>query len=237
MRLIYNTSMDFSFGGAVDSIHPFWMQIDDNANRLIVTARLELAQKVAALSDGQSATWGFFPELAPDFADYPACVALYEWFDAHFLTLPNLKPFSLRLAFIRLATSEPQSSFGGLHVDASAGIDHLPPKDLPRRSDAILRILINLYDQPRELQYSPESIGALRAKGANIPSDHYKIVEVVQDAKLKSYLVPPKEAHTVHGIMFNSRSVLHAGRTNKKGHFLISYGAYTTSAAIKQLFA
>ena len=152
------------FDKAIDALHPFRITgFGPSVTTLLEAAQQELQRKVATESDGDSATWGFFPELDPDTSDYPACTALRTWFDKEFLSAPQLQSFELNLAFIRLATSEPQSSFGGLHIDASAGIDHLPPKQRNPQDNAILRVLINLYHEPRELQYTTTSIKKLRA--------------------------------------------------------------------------
>ena len=159
-------------------------------------------------------------------------MALQQSFDTTFLDIPELQGIDLRLAFIRLATSEPQSSFGGLHIDASAGIDHIPPKNRPTNQDSILRVLINLYDEPRELRYCTESITALR-QGVSIPEDHYEIVELPKDIQLKSYFVEPRQTTRIYGIMFDSSSTLHAGYTNQKGHFLLSYGGYANKASLR----
>ncbi len=227
-----------SFDPPIDRLHPFTISgVNDTFDILSRQAYDELQHKVETLSDGASATWGFFPELQPELKEYSACVKLQEWFDKNFLTLPALQPFVLRLAFIRLAISEPQSSFGGLHIDASAGIDHLPPKHPRAQSNSILRVLINLYSESRELQYSPEDVDSLRAKGIDIPKDHYKIIELPQGTELRSYFVRPREASVVHGVMFESNTILHAGRTNQKGHFLLSYGSYADARDIKRLFS
>ena len=230
--------ISLSFDTAVDSLRPFTLtDFDASLDKLIAEAKEELAQKVATQSDGESATWGFFPELNPNLAEYPACVALRVWFDREFLQLPPLRPFVLQLAFIRLATSEPRSSFGGLHIDASAGIDHVPPQGRDPASNTILRVLINLYNEPRQLQYASESIDDLRAVGADIHKDHYKIVRLPSIISLKKYDVQPRQSGAIHGIMFDSGKTLHAGKTNEQGHFLLSYGGYATEAAIGQLFA
>jgi len=228
--------MQLQFDSPVDGLHPFRLTaLDRLLVERIANARTELAHKVQTLSDGQSATWGFFPELHPEEADYPACVALKSIFDQQFLQLAPLQPFALKLAFIRLATSEPQSSFGGLHIDASAGIDHLPPKERPAEHDGILRILINLYDEaPRKLAYSVENIDSLRQQGVSIPADHYEIVKLPAGMPLQHYLVPAAEPDCLHGVMFESSSVLHAGQTNQKGHFLLSYGGYANTAELRR---
>lgn len=226
MRLIFETP--------VDALHPFILtDLGKEYRPLIAAAQKELVQKVDQLSDGQSATWGFFPELNPEISDYPACVALKQLFDLQLLQLPVLQEFELHLAFIRLATSEPKSSFGGLHIDASAGIDHLPPKDRRPEQDGILRVLINLYHEPRQLAYCPDSIPALRERGVSIPDDHYEIIKLPPDVPLKNYLVKPVQSDRLRGIMFESSSVLHAGQTNQKGHFLLSYGGYANKALLR----
>jgi hypothetical protein len=218
-----------------DRLVPFRLcEFGDELPKLIAAARQELARKVAELSDGQSATWGFFPELQPDPTDFPACVALQKEFDTSFLALPLLGAFQLQLAFIRLAITEPQSAFGGLHVDASAGIDHSPPAGRPVEKDGIVRVLINLGDQPRELQYYPQPIESLRKDGVDIPKDYYKIIELPPDVSLKSYFVNPLGRNEIHGVLFDSSDTLHAGRTGKAGHFLLSYGGYASRTAMQE---
>src|SRR6266852_7975360 len=162
--------MKLTFETPADNLHPFTLNhLGAPFDPLVEAAKRELGQKVRELSDGESATWGFFPELSPTPSDYPACIALKRYFDKNFLSLPEIQNFDLKLAFIRLAIGEPISSFGGLHIDASAGIDHLPPRNRQPGQDGILRTLINLYHEPRTLQYCAESIATLRRCGISVP--------------------------------------------------------------------
>ena len=229
MKLVFGKPVD-------DRLLPFVLHdIDEQLSQKIAAAQEELADKVRRLSDSESATWGFFPELQPEHQDYPACVRLKALFDSELLRLPALRPFELELAFIRLATSEPYSAFGGLHIDASAGIDHAPPKDQPDEHDGILRVLINLHHTPRKLQYCPQTIDNLRSYGVAIPEDHYEIIKLPGDIPLKSYFVQPLQPAAIHGVLFDSSATLHAGRTSKAGHFLLSYGGYAKMETIRSL--
>lgn len=190
--------------------------------------RKELERLIIDKSDGQSKTWGYFPEMNPDDREYPATLELIRAFEEQVIGCsPMLKGFELQLAFVRRATDEPRSNFGGFHVDASAGIGHQWPADISLDSH-VLRLLFNLDRSPRILEYCPLTSDDLRNNGIDIARDHYEMLEFPKDVPIEKIKIPPIESDAVHGLMFISTKVPHAGKTTSAGHFLISYGAYIT---------
>lgn len=198
-------------------------------------ARRELEKLIEKESDGKSHTWGYFPELLPDQGQYPECIALAEAFEASILGADtSLRNEPLNLAFIRRATAEPESIYGGLHVDVSAGIDHVRSPRNPE--SAILRTLFNLGEFPRTLEYYPYTVAELGEQGITISQENYEILQLPDSLDSEKVAIPPKTHDTLYGIVFISSEIPHAGRTTPDGHFLISYGAYIPHTKIAKLF-
>lgn len=191
----------------------------------LVAARAELEEKIRKSGDA-SATWGYFPEIKDNFP-YQASKRLAKHMQSvlqHDIQIAN---YPVDLAFVRLAVSEPQSSFGGFHVDVSPGIAHTWTEGVEPTAN-ILRILFNVYDKPRRLDFYPYTAFELREKGYDIPSNTYKILNFPGALKVESILIPPLESGALYAVQFLSNYIPHAGRTNAEGHFLVSFGGYIT---------
>lgn len=200
-------------------------------------AKDELERYIETKSDGQSQTWGYFPEMNPDTTDYPETLRLISNFDNIVVAKqPVLQKLGLQLAFVRRATSEPVSEFGGFHVDANAGISHMWPTDVNQTKE-VFRILFNLDSVPRTLSFYPYTLEDLRNQGIDIPRDHYEMLNNLPDTLQQAAIdIPPIEAGAVYALSFISTQIPHAGKTTQNGHFLITYGAYIDLGQIRQLF-
>ena len=230
--------LSISFGKKVDSLQPFkLMGFSGGFKVLLRQAKEELEEKVVNFSDGQSETWGYFPELKPNIKEYPACKSLESYFENEFLGLSELAGLNLQMAFIRLAIREPKSAFGGMHVDVNTGIDHIKSFDYISLDCGILRVLINLSDSVRELKYCPLNLEELSKKDIHINFDHYEVIQLPADIEIKKYSISPISKNIVHGLMFISSDYLHMGVTNQNGHFLLSYGGYVKKEKLKNFFA
>ncbi|HZM74363.1 MAG TPA: hypothetical protein VFC19_01475 [Candidatus Limnocylindrales bacterium] len=191
-------------------------------------ARRELADHIRYRSDGLSRLWGYFPDLGESINQYPQSKKLAD--DLTYQVLQEagepVPAALLRLAFIRLAVGEPQSSVGGMHVDVHAGVNHHWPQDIP--SDwHIIRLLLNLGPTPRRLEYSSITIDRLREQhGMAISRTHYEPLDLPTGVPLRHVDIPPLDRNTVWCLRFVSSLIPHAGRTDGRGHFLASYGGY-----------
>jgi len=203
----------------------------------IGAAQSELEKYIKDRSDADSNTWGYFPETKPDDTEYPATVSFVNAFERELLSkVDDLKDVNVQLAFVRRATAEPVSNFGGFHIDASAGISHAWPEDVPKDMQ-VLRMLFNIGDQPRKLEFYPHTVEQLRQKGIIIPRDHYVMLnDLSQSLKTESIDIPPIEDNALYGLTFVSTMVPHAGKTSGEGHFLISYGAYITNQRVARAY-
>jgi len=191
-------------------------------------AYAELKQRTLTSAD-ESHTWGYFPELNPSSEEYPESGALArslqaELFDLH----PDLWWLGYKLAFIRVATAEPQSKFGGLHVDVQAGIGHSrEPGVAPDKE--IVRLLLNPYAAPRMLGYVALTRHELQEIGIVISNERYQILQLPDDIPTEAVEIPPVEEEAIYGLQFYSSLLPHAGITDSRGHYLIAYGAYTNN--------
>jgi hypothetical protein len=203
----------------------------------IENARRELEAYIASRSDGKSKTWGYFPETNPDTSEYPATLQLVDAFETSILAgVPQLHDLPLKLAFVRRATDEPVSQFGGFHVDANAGISHVWPEDVDSNQE-VFRLLFNLCEVPRTLQFYPYTLEQLREQGIDIPRDHYEMLDNLPDAlEIAAVDILPKEDNAIYGLSFISTQIPHAGHTTNAGHFLITYGAYISPDQVEELF-
>lgn len=202
----------------------------------VAKVRQELERYITTQSDRKSMTWGYFPELSPDDAQYPHCVKFAKiFYDNVVQHNTDLQGIDLQLAFIRLATQEPQSDFGGMHIDASSGISHVWPKNISPTHE-VLRLLFNLGTKPRKLEYCSLDRQQLAKAGFTIPRDHYEILDIASDIPLETVELPPIEHGAVYGLQFVSTRIPHAGRTNNDGHFLTSYGGYIDNQNLAKVF-
>ncbi len=197
----------------------------------------ELEHMIKTSSDGKSKTWGYFPELEPNDSDYPKTIDLIRAFQSEIIQHDRLlSSLPLQLAFVWRATAEPSSEFGGFHVDVNAGISHEWPADVTPDMQ-VFRMLFNLGDSPRRLEFYPFTLETLAAKGVIIPRDHYQMLQLPVYLKTESIDIPPVESSAVYGLRFISNRVPHVGKTDGSGHFLVSYGAYISPAQAEASWA
>lgn len=129
---------------------------------------------------------------------------------------------------MRLALGRPRSEFGGLHVDVHAGVGHDWPDDVPRESQ-ILRLLINLGQSPRRVEYSPLTIEMLRHRhGMQISRQRYEVLRLPTGVP-RCHVDIPAADEALWCLRFVSSIVPHAGHTDDQGHFLASFGGYLPS--------
>lgn len=185
----------------------------------------ELVNHIHTQTDA-SHTWGYFPELNPDPQDYPESVRLAEQLRTHlFDQQPQLQQLDYTLAFIRAATAEPVSDYGGLHVDVHVGIAHQRDARVDPQAE-IIRFLLNPYSHSRTLRYIAMTADELREEGFDVPTNHYRILELPESLPFKEVEIPPLTDGRICGLQFYSSLIPHAGITDQRGHYLIVYGAY-----------
>ena len=187
-------------------------------------AKHELSQIINNQPDA-NATWGYFPEIPEGDIEYAKSKALAHSLKKVLARDDSLPAEALDLAFVRLATAEPDTTFGGVHVDVSPGIGHAWQPGIPDTSN-ILRVLCNVHDQPRTLEYYPHTADELRAKGHNIPAKNYRILTFPDKMKSETIEIPAMGGGALYSLQFLSNKVPHSGRTDQAGHFLVSYGGY-----------
>ncbi len=188
------------------------------------SVKRELIQLQRQYGDPESYTWGYFPELDPAPEDYLATTDFLAKFGKSVLQSVEFNNVDIRVAFVRIATAEPLSSYGGMHIDVSRGVGHQSTTE--REGRRIRRWLFVLGDQPRTLEYCPINKDELRNKGVFIPENSYKIVDVPTTIPTTTIEIPPIESDGLYGLSFLSSDYVHAGRTTKSGHFLLALGAY-----------
>lgn len=189
-------------------------------------ARKELEDYIKTKADKTSYTWGYFPELN-DGENYSRSIRLLNTLKKRFLQSVNVQP-----AFVRLAISEPISDFGGFHIDVSPGIGHTK-----KYGDGdILRILFNIGEYPRTLEYCAVSLDKLSKKhGLEIPTDHYEAIDLPKNL-IERIEIPPFANNELWMLAFKSNQVVHSGTTNEKGHFLASFGGILPEQEIARFF-
>lgn len=200
----------------------------DAATLNLAGASRELEAHIEHSSDGLSRLWGYFPELDPDPMGYPECLRLAK--DLAAQALPSAAgaagEAALSLAFIRLATGEPSSPVGGMHIDVHSGVGHRWPRDVPQDWH-VLRLLLNLGTAPRRLEYCPLTVGELRERhGIELSRSVHQPVELPADVPLRHVEIPRAGDGTLWCLRFVSSLLPHAGRTDGRGHFLAGYGGY-----------
>lgn len=162
--------------------------------------------------------WGFFPGLEKGQGE------LY----AESIQLANqLKDLSFAdnriLAFIRASNGAVTAGFGGLHLDIDIEVTH--PRD-PILLPDIERVLINLYDKPRELHYAEITRDELIERGFSIPENRYQVLELPCEIKTQSIFIPARTENSLSFLRFLGNHIPHVGVTGDEGHFLASYGRY-----------
>ncbi len=179
-------------------------------------------------------TWGFFPGLEKDEESiYPNCTLLMKQLYSKFITsLEKNIDKRLKLAFVRVASKEPKSQYGGMHIDVDIGVGHSRDPSVPENYE-IVRALLNPYRHPRLVSYTELDRNQLKKAGLEIPSDKYLILNLPRDIQIKVVEIPPLENDFIHMLKFWSSLIPHCGLTDEKGHYLIAFGAYADKRAEK----
>lgn len=164
-------------------------------------------------------TWGYFPQLNPNPKEYPESIKLSEQIKNNLLK----EKINWQLAFIRVASKEPKSEYGGMHIDVDVGIMH--KRDEKTKHKKILRALINSHTHSRKVNYSYLTIDQLKEKEIEVGKENYQILNLPKKY-IRTIEIPPIESNAIYMLKFISSQVPHAGITNENGHFLIAYGAY-----------
>lgn len=186
----------------------------------------ELLQHEQKRSETKS-QWGYFPGFEIDERKtYPNCLKLADQLKKKFLSkMHHSVEKNLQLAFIRMASKEDQGVFGGFHVDVDPGIKIVKEQPIPQGTE-ILRLLINPDKNSRFIKYSPLDKHRLREFGIEISDDQYNQINLPENLVAETIEIPPIGKNSVHSLKFWSSLIPHAGVTDSRGHFLISYGTY-----------
>lgn len=205
--------------------YEFIVKSDLDISDMLDSAKKELEKQIQVNSDGLSKTWGYFPGHQLKGMSLNSCEQLGETFANGIEAIPLLQQFRFNLAFVRLATGEPESDFGGLHVDVDTGVGHIRPAEYPWDKYQIFRLLINLGDKPRSLQFCHLTLAELAIRGCIVNTCRYAIYKS-ENSFLKNLTLKPREDRVLHCLLFPSSDYLHAGVTNEDGHFLMAFGSF-----------
>lgn len=178
-------------------------------------------------------TWAYLPGHKPeDWKTYPKNSELAELLDEGLITQNRSRSDTFKLAFIRVATEEPGTEFGGLHVDVDIGVGHKRDPEVPVASKEITRLLFNAsYLVPRTLQWADTTRDLLLQRGIEVSGEVYSPLDLPEDVQRHLVDIPPRTADSIFGLKFVSSQVPHQGLTDGSGHFLIAYGAYSDPIA------
>ena len=163
-------------------------------------------------------TWGYFPEIK-DENNYPFSIKLTK--DIKIILGHRL---DWKLAFIRVATKESKSEYGGFHIDVDIGVGHKKLEQFKDRE--IIRALINLYSYPRKLAYIDKTRDELIQEGFKINENKYEILKF-PEKMIKTIDIPAINEENLWVLKFCSSQIPHFGLTDEHGHFLAAYGAWT----------
>ncbi len=167
--------------------------------------------------------WGFFPQLGHDGQDsYPCCARLAAALERTLVPSLGLGT-ALPLAFIRAVQGMERSEYGGLHLDVDQGILHARDARLAEGTE-IVRVLVNLGDVPRTLEYVPLDIDDLAASGVVLSRESYAPLCMSARAQVRRVAIPPRARGALWTLTFVSSRILHAGAPSESGHFLAAYG-------------
>ncbi len=202
------------------------------------STREELEHLIAEQGDGKSHTWGYFPEMNPDKDKYPECIDLAKQIEEEVLMPHSLSDsMNLQLAFVRLATDEPESDFGGMHIDVNRGIGHEWPDAIDWQNHHIIRTLFNVGESPRNLEFADVTVKELReAYNQDVARDKYEPLDLPDKIPTQTVAIPPLEPDAIHCVVFISSLIPHAGRTSGSGHFLVSHGGYILNEKVPTVF-
>ena len=176
-------------------------------------------------SDDRSHTWGYFPQYCHDESQYQNCIMLGKKLKEGLVSKLPFPESSMSLAFVRIADNKPVSDFGGLHVDVDTGVAHHRDHSVDVGLD-VLRLILNLGEYPRIVEYVPLSKDSLRRLGYIIPEEDYKTLPFPEGTIRYRIGIPVREANTIYGLKFWSSQVPHAGITDERGHFIAAFGCY-----------
>lgn len=194
--------------------------IDFNIN--LENVKKELNNHIIKMNDS-SATWGYFPQIKLNKEEYPECIKFAETLQKNFIKKLRKEDQKFELAFIRMATKTPVSEFGGFHVDVDKGILH--KKEINQKKE-IVRFLINFGDFPRTLEYTEVDRNNLNKIGLKISKTKYKVIQLPKNIEIKKVEIPSKNKNIVYALKFWASLIPHFGKTDDKGHFLVSYGMF-----------
>lgn len=162
--------------------------------------------------------YGYFPAMKGTDSintDLPKSQAFAE-------NVPTLEVEGKRLTFnfIRLSLIQ-QKSDSPFHLDSDAATA-LTGDTATISKRLVWRLLLNLNDKhARTLSYLDVDTSSMRLTN----SDGYIHCEDEQAAETeKSIAIPPRNGQEVHGVLFCASRVLHTGKDDEFGHFVLGYG-------------
>ena len=190
----------------------------------INAARKEL-EKLLIQNADNSHTWGYFPQYCDNPSYYSSCIRLGKRLTENLIRGLSEPEKSMSLAFIRLASDRPNSSYGGLHIDVDSGVAHQRDKTIAENLD-IIRLIVNLGEHPRIIEHIPFTKEELRDFGYKISDDKYEVLTLKEGFPKKRIEIPPRKDNAIYALKFWSSQVPHAGITDECGHFMAAFGCY-----------
>lgn len=213
-------------GAPLMTLEEYHLNIDKEAEEACV----ELERLIERHAD-ESCTWAYLPQYRDIPEHYAACRQLEQKLQEEMRKYKVER--SMRLVFIRRTTSKPISQFGGLHVDVDIGVKHQRDPAIADNTD-ILRLILNLGDSPRIVEYAPKTKQELRNLGYKIPDGVYKQLDSeLKDTPRKRIEIPARQGSIVYGLKFWASLVPHAGITDERGHFVAAFGKYANIGSVK----
>jgi hypothetical protein len=187
---------------------------------LIEGVFFELEQRAAQDRDG---CFGYFPAMrgVPGIDhDLPASQKMSEA-----LPIVEIDGRPLHFNFVRLSLVR-QHGPPSFHLDTDASTA-LTGSTTMMRSRLVTRLLLNLSSAyPRSLSFlnvDPEEV-PLSVDGGYLYSK-----EEFSDDSVETIVIPPREQSALRGILFASNRVLHSGRDDERGHFVMAFGREDTA--------
>jgi hypothetical protein len=182
---------------------------------LIEDVFIELKDKAEKDRNG---CFGYFPAMLGAIGidhNLPACRTMSES-----MPIVEIDNRPLRFNFIRLSLiRQHQSSSFHLDTDASTA---LTGSIQTMRSRLVSRLLLNLSSAyTRSLSFvnvDPEALH-LSSEQGYFYSDAQFSEESVETAT-----IPPREKNCLHGLLLASNKVLHSGKDDEHGHFVMAFG-------------
>lgn len=126
----------------------------------------------------------------------------------------------LHFNFIRLSLIR-QDGSSSFHLDTDAGTA-LTGSIQTIRSRLVSRLLLNLSSTyVRSLSFVNVDPEALRLSSEQ--GYFYSNAEFPEES-VETIMIPPREKHSLHGILLASNKVLHSGKDDEHGHFVMAFG-------------